>query len=64
MPVTRADTDTACAAEVLKVDATKYTFMATQTPDTIYCFKPGTYEELGGGLKTLRSPYRRTMSAC
>ena len=46
MAVLRADdpTDTSCAAEVAKVDVTRYTFMATQTPDKIYCYEPGIYQ--------------------
>ncbi len=45
-PVVRADDpiDTSCAAEVAKVDATRYTFMATQLPSTIYCYSPGIYQ--------------------
>ncbi len=41
--VERADVDAACAAEVAKVDPARYTFMATQAPDTIYCYNPGIY---------------------
>jgi hypothetical protein len=41
--VERADVDTSCAAEVAKVDPTRYTFMAGRDPATIYCFKPGIY---------------------
>jgi Flp pilus assembly protein TadG len=44
--VLRADdpTDTSCADQVALVDVTRYTFMATQLPDTIYCYNPGIYE--------------------
>lgn len=47
--VERADVDTACAAEVAKVDPARYTFMATQAPDTIYCYNPGIYLSGSGG---------------
>lgn len=46
--VERADTDATCAAEAAKVDATRYTFMATQAPNTIYCYSPGIYLSGGG----------------
>jgi hypothetical protein len=48
--VERADTDPACAAEAAKLDTTRYTFMATQAPNTIYCYEPGIYES-GSGAK-------------
>jgi Flp pilus assembly protein TadG len=43
--VVRADDplDTSCADQVALVDVTRYTFMATQAPDTIYCYNPGIY---------------------
>lgn len=45
-PVLRADDplDTSCADQVALVDVTRYAFMATQTPDKIYCYNPGIYE--------------------
>jgi len=46
--VTRASTDPTCASEALKLDPTKYTFMATQPADKIYCFNPGIYKTLSG----------------
>ena len=46
--VTRASTDPTCAAEALKLDATRYTFMTTQPADMIYCFNPGIYRTLSG----------------
>ncbi|MDQ3128721.1 MAG: pilus assembly protein TadG-related protein [Chloroflexota bacterium] len=42
--VERADTDPSCAAEVAKVDSTRYAFMATQAANTIYCYNPGIYD--------------------
>lgn len=48
--VERADTDAACAAEALKVDPARYTFMATQALNTIYCYEPGVYLS-GSGAK-------------
>ena len=48
--VQRADVDAACAAEAAKVDASRYTFMATQAPSTIYCYNPGIYLS-GSGAK-------------
>ena len=48
--VERADTDPTCAAEAAKLDVTRYTFMATQAADTIYCYAPGIYES-GTGSK-------------
>jgi hypothetical protein len=47
-PVTRASTDPTCATEAAKLDPTKYTFMATQSPDTIFCFNPGIYQTVSG----------------
>jgi len=41
--VERADVDIACADEAAKLDPLRYTFMTTQTPDTIYCYNPGIY---------------------
>ena len=45
--VLRADdvTDTSCADQVALVDVAKYTFMATQAPNTIYCYNPGIYQD-------------------
>ncbi|HEY3523903.1 MAG TPA: pilus assembly protein TadG-related protein [Candidatus Limnocylindrales bacterium] len=48
--VTRADADPTCAAEATKVDPARYTFMTTQTLDTIYCYNPGVYQS-GSGAK-------------
>jgi len=48
--VERADTDASCAAQAAKVDPTRYAFMATQAPNTIYCYNPGTYSS-GSGAK-------------
>ena len=48
--VERADVDAACATEVTKVDPARYAFMATQAPDTIYCYNPGIYQS-GAGAK-------------
>jgi Flp pilus assembly protein TadG len=48
--VQRADTDAGCLAEAAKVDASRYTFMATQAPNTIYCYNPGIYQS-GSGAK-------------
>lgn len=48
--VERADTDASCAAEVAKVDPTRYTFMASQPLNKIYCYNPGTYLS-GNGAK-------------
>jgi hypothetical protein len=42
--VERADTDPTCAAEAAKVDPARYAFMASQAPNTIYCYSPGIYE--------------------
>src|SRR5687768_2456932 len=42
--VERADVDAACAAEVAKVDPARYTVMATQPLDKIFCFNPGIYQ--------------------
>lgn len=36
--------DTSCADQVALVDVTRYAFMTTQAPGTIYCFNPGIYE--------------------
>lgn len=45
--ITRASTDPTCAAEALKVDATRYTFMAPAVtpPANIYCYNPGIYDD-------------------
>src|SRR3954447_8293761 len=49
--VDRADTDPSCAAEVAKVDSTRYAFMATQAANRIYCYNPGIYQSGGGAKK-------------
>ena len=49
--VEQADVDPACATEAAKLDPLRYTFMATQAPDTIYCYSPGIYESGTGGGK-------------
>jgi hypothetical protein len=46
--VERADVDIACADEAAKLDPLRYAFMATQAPDTIYCYNPGIYQSGGG----------------
>jgi hypothetical protein len=46
--VQRADVDAACAAEAAKVDPSRYAFMATQAPSTIYCYNPGVYQSGSG----------------
>jgi Flp pilus assembly protein TadG len=48
--VERADVDAACLAESAKLDVTRYTFIATQPLDTIYCYNPGIYQS-GSGAK-------------
>jgi Flp pilus assembly protein TadG len=42
--VTRADVSATCDAERLKVDATRYVFMATMPQDRVYCYEPGVYD--------------------
>lgn len=52
--VERADeADGLCAAEVAKVDVTRYTFMAGRDPATIYCYNPGIYSS-GSGARNAR----------
>ncbi|MEP6639911.1 MAG: pilus assembly protein TadG-related protein [Chloroflexota bacterium] len=48
--VQRADVSATCAAEAAKLDTSRYTFMATQPLDKIYCYNPGTYTS-GSGVK-------------
>jgi hypothetical protein len=48
-PVTRADVSTTCAAERLKVDATRYAFIATVPLDQVYCYEPGIYDTTNPG---------------
>jgi hypothetical protein len=40
-------TDPTCAAEIAKVDTTRYAFMATQLPANVYCYNPGIYDTTG-----------------
>lgn len=39
----RADLDPTCLIEKNKLNVGRYTFMATQLPNTIYCYNPGIY---------------------
>jgi hypothetical protein len=49
----RADLDTSCMTEALKLDPSRYTFMPAQllTPDKIYCYNPGIYLSTTGANK-------------
>jgi hypothetical protein len=49
--VERADeVGSACAAELAKVDPTRYTFISSYTADKVFCFSPGIYLS-GSGAK-------------
>lgn len=42
---TRADLDPAtCGAELTYLQTSNYSFMATQAPTTVYCYRPGIYD--------------------
>jgi hypothetical protein len=53
--VDRADVDSTCMAEALKIDPAKYTWMTglLLTPDKIFCYNPGNYLS-GSGAKDAR----------
>ncbi len=51
--VERADVDPDCADELALVDATRYTFVASITPDKVYCYEPGIYQS-GTGARDAR----------
>lgn len=40
-------TDPTCAAEIAKVDTTRYAVMATTLPSNVYCYNPGIYDTSG-----------------
>ena len=50
---TRADSDPACAAEAAKVDPLRYAFMASASPDKIYCYNPGIYDSGGNNARII-----------
>lgn len=50
-PVQQASVDANCAAEALKVDKTRYTFMVTQALSSIYCYHPGVYDDPSNAAK-------------
>jgi hypothetical protein len=51
LPAVERGDEPGCAAEIAKVDTTRYAFMATQDPLHVWCYSPGTYETAIGASR-------------